>query len=242
MVYNESVMLPIWLRYYSRFFAPEDTYIIDHGSTDNSTDGDGFVREIVPSEIVDVVHQRNMVQQKQHDLIGAYDTVLYTDVDEFVVPSPESNINLGEYIDKFQSEYVNCNGYEILHIKDEAPLDVTRPIMEQRSRWFSNDAYMSKPLLTRIPMEWDLGCHSTPKGKRQDTSLYLIHLHRVDYDLCLSRHKQIAARPQNQKDLDNGWADHRRIVDPQSFEQWFYTSSGAWNSQPIPDEWKQVII
>ena len=48
MVYNESVFLPIWLRYYSRFFAPEDIYVLDHQSDDGSTNGGGFVR--VPLE------------------------------------------------------------------------------------------------------------------------------------------------------------------------------------------------
>ena len=44
MVYNEAVFLPIWLRYYSRFFAPDDIYVLDHESTDGSTSGSGFVR------------------------------------------------------------------------------------------------------------------------------------------------------------------------------------------------------
>ena len=30
MVQNEAVFLPIWLRYYSRFFAPDDIYVFDH--------------------------------------------------------------------------------------------------------------------------------------------------------------------------------------------------------------------
>ena len=41
MVHNESVFLPIWLRYYSRFFAPEDIYVLDNDSTDGSTDRGG---------------------------------------------------------------------------------------------------------------------------------------------------------------------------------------------------------
>ena len=37
IVQNEAVFLPIWLRYYSRFFAPDDIYVLDHESTDGST-------------------------------------------------------------------------------------------------------------------------------------------------------------------------------------------------------------
>jgi Glycosyl transferase family 2 len=238
MVYNESVFLPLWLRYYSQFFYPEDIYVLDHGSTDGSTKGTGFHCIPIYGSEVDAKAQRDVVQQKQHELIGVYDVVLYTDVDEFVVPEMET---LDAYIARFGNDYINCNGYEILHLKDsEPPLDVTRPILEQRSRWFPCDMYMSKPLLTRIPMEWDLGCHSTPKGKQQDKSLYLIHMHRMDYEICLSRHRQLSVRPSSSTDLSNGWSHHRRIVEPADFERWFYSDSGADAHVPIPEEWKKV--
>ena len=38
IVHNEPVFLPIWLGYYSRFFAAEDIYVLDNESTDGSTD------------------------------------------------------------------------------------------------------------------------------------------------------------------------------------------------------------
>jgi len=247
MVYNESVFLPLWLKYYSQFFAPEDIYVLDHGSTDGSTGGTTAYNCIpVPGEVIDAEMQRNIVQQKQHELISEYEIVLYTDVDEMVVPSPERG-DLGKYLEFFrceaiQYEYTNCNGFELLHMKEsEPPLDVTRPIMPQRSHWFPNDDFLSKPLLARIPMEWDLGCHSTPKGKRQDFDLYLIHLHRVDYDLCLARHNSINQRPRCHQDMKNGWSDQRHIVDPVAFHAWFY-GNYAQNQRPIPEEWKQVKL
>ena len=54
MVHNEPVFLPIWLRYYSRFFAPDDIYVLDNDThaTARPT-GDGFVR--IP---VDARHRR----------------------------------------------------------------------------------------------------------------------------------------------------------------------------------------
>lgn len=44
IVHNEPVFLPIWLRYYARFFGAEDLYVLDNDTTGGSTDGDGFVR------------------------------------------------------------------------------------------------------------------------------------------------------------------------------------------------------
>ena len=44
IVHNEPVFLPLWLRYYSRFFAAEDIYVLDNQSTDGSAGGRGFNR------------------------------------------------------------------------------------------------------------------------------------------------------------------------------------------------------
>ena len=30
MAQNENIFLPVWWKYYSRFFAPEDIYVLDH--------------------------------------------------------------------------------------------------------------------------------------------------------------------------------------------------------------------
>jgi len=61
IVHNEAVFFPIWLRYYSRFFAPDDIYVLDHETTDGSTDGDGFVRIPVEHECVDMRWLRDTI-------------------------------------------------------------------------------------------------------------------------------------------------------------------------------------
>jgi hypothetical protein len=234
------------LRYYSRFFAPEDIYVLDHGSTDGSTDGNGFVCVRLPASAVDAELQRDYVQQRQHELIAEYETVLYTDVDEFVVPHPSIG-DLKDYIiEKFGWDYVKCTGYEILHMKGEPKWDTSRPVMEQRSSWFANPQYMNKALLTKVPMRWDAGLHSLDPAQDKyapnpDPMLYLIHLHRMDYDLCLARNHMLNTRPRSSKDIEKGWSDHRHIVDPKHFEAWFY-GNYATGVQPIPDDWKEAII
>ena len=244
MAQNESVFLPIWLRYYSRFFQGDDIYVLDHESTDGSTTRSGFVRIPVSHPVVDWGWHRDMLQQHQQLLIRKYDSVLCTDVDEIVAPDPRIG-NLADYIDRFQGDFVNCRGYEILHLRDiERPLDLTRPVLDQRSHWFFNPAY-SKPLLARVPMSWHGGLHSRVDGERRDDpSLYLIHLHRVDYNACLARHRQRISRPWNQRDLDEGWGYQNRITDPEQFDRWFYQDSCSGTPvivEPIPDFWKGVI-
>jgi hypothetical protein len=221
LVQDEAILLPIWLRYYSRFFAPDDIYVLDHQSTDGSTDGNGFVRIPVEHETFDNTWMRDTVQAHQHELLERYDVVLAADVDEIVAPRPDWG-TLGDFIDRFDEAFVNCLGYEMLHLKDrEGPLRTDRPIMAQRRYWFSNDAY-DKAALATEPMAWELGRHPPRLGENLDPDLYLIHLHRVDYDICQTRHRRWHNKPWNERDLKEGWATNNRIIAGEEFERWFY--------------------
>jgi len=245
IVHDEAVFFPIWLRYYSRFFAPEDIYVLDHETADGSTEGGGFVRIPVSHECVDMRWLRDTVQAQQHELIERYDVVLITDVDEIVAPDPTSG-TLGDYIDRFDKRFVNCVGYELLHQPDEEPpYDPTQPILQQRHYWFPNFAY-SKPVLAREAMEWHLGFHARMDGEADfDESLHLIHLHRMDYDLCLDRHRLRHRMDWSERDLAKGRAYQNRITEIDDFRGWFARDS--CNSligielEQIPPHWSNVV-
>jgi hypothetical protein len=242
IVHNESVFFPIWLDYYSRFFGPEDIYVLDHETSDGSTDRPGFVRIPVEHETVDHTWMVSAIEEQQRALLERYDVVLVTDVDEIVAPHPQTG-TLGDYIDGFEEDFVNCLGYELIHMVDrEGPYDPSRPILDQRGYWFANDIY-DKPALATKPLRWRPGFHRTMDGQmRSDPDLYLIHLHRMDYEICLARHRHRKTRAWNEHDVSMGWASHNRIVDQDEFNRWFYEDSNtAWNDlviEPIPPAWK----
>jgi Glycosyl transferase family 2 len=244
MVHNEPVFLPIWLGYYSRFFAPQDIYVIDNETTDGSTDREGFVRLPVAHDRVDHEWMVRTIEELQHELIERYDVVLTTDVDEIVAPNPEFG-SLDQYLDGFEEDFVNCLGYEILHLRDrEPPLRLDRPILDQRGYWFAADGY-DKPALATVPMSWAPGFHTRTDGELAlDPDLRLIHLHRVDYDICLERHRLRSRRSWNRHDLDAGWAGHNLIADEQEFARWFEhgecfeEGSGEMVVERIPASWK----
>lgn len=227
IVHNEEIFLPIWLAYYSRYFAPEDIYVLDNETTDGSTDRAGFVRIPVEHDSVDHTWMVRTIERLQHELLDRYDVVLVTDVDELVAPVPELG-SLGEYIDTFEEQWVNCLGYEILHMPDiEGPIDLSRPILDQRRHWFANDAY-DKAALATVPMSWRPGFHGRSDYQFQpDPDLRLIHLHRMDYDICLDRHRVRERRRWEAHDVKEGWAAHNRITADQDFDRWFREESNV---------------
>jgi hypothetical protein len=247
MAYNESVFLPIWLRYYSRFFAPQDIYVLDHQSTDGSTMTGGFVRVPLERETHGELWSIEVSEIQQRELLERYDVVLRADVDEIIAPDPDCG-TLGDYIDEFSDEFVNCTGYEVLHFKEaEPPLSLDRPIFEQRRHWYRNPGY-DKPLLARVPMGWGVGFHSRKDGQRNpDPSLRLIHLHRMDYEICLDRHRGRQNRNFEQADVAAGLAYQNRIVEEAAFERWFYEDScfetmGVHiEPEPIPATWRGLL-
>jgi hypothetical protein len=244
-VANESFFFPIWLRYYSRFIEPEHLYVLDHDSTDGSTDGEGFVRVPIHNAVLDWAWLWEIIRGEQHRLLERYRAVLYTDVDEIVVPDPAYG-DLGRYLDEFSDEFVTCRGWEVLHDpQSEPPLEPAAPILAQRKWWFRNTAY-DKPLLARVPMSWRGGFHGRTDGAvNDDPRLFLVHLHRVDYERCLYRHSQRVSRPWQPYQLSQGWGYQSRIIEPEAFAGWFFNdasgSGGSVQRQPIPPRWRHAF-
>ena len=246
MVHNEAVFLPIWLDYYSRFFESPDIYVLDHHTTDGSTDRDGFVKIPMTSNRFDNTWRRETVQGLQHELLDTYDVVLVTDVDEIVSPVPEWG-DLGEYIDGFGEEWVNCLGYELLHMRErEEPLRADGPILAQRHWWFANDGY-DKAALTAVPMTWRPGFHGRADWQAKfDPDLRLIHLHRMDYEICRERHRIRSRRPWAERDQRESWGVQNRITEDKEFERWFYEDSSCVGVEIRPervrDSWRGLLL
>lgn len=244
MVHNEPVFLPIWLSYYSRFFAPEDIYVLDNDTTDGSTDRDGFTCIPAPHDTMDDAWRARTFADLQHALLDRYDVVLVTDVDEIIAPTPGRG-TLGEYLDGFDEEWVNCLGYEILHMKDvEPPLRVDEPILDQRGHWYFNGGY-DKAAVATVPLTWRPGFHGRADFHyKLDPDLRLIHLHRVDYEICLERHRAQRLRPWAEHEARLGWGAHNRITEEREFERWFYEDNcftGDIRPESIPAVWRGLF-
>ncbi len=244
IVRNEPFFFPVWLEYYSRFFRPEDIYVLDHHTTDGSTDGGGFQRERVSRRTFDMRWVKKVVERKQRELLESYDTVVFVDCDEIIAPNPRLG-DLGEYLARFNGTWVNCLGYEVLQMPDEMQLVRGESLLSQRSNWFPHASY-DKPAVSTIPIDWKLGFHGRRDNHcRFDPDLRLIHLHRVDYQVCLDRHRAWRRRRWNRRNLSKGWAAHNRIVDEDEFRHWYFKDAASplidLQLEQIPAIWRGVV-
>ncbi len=249
IVNNEPFFFPIWLRYYSRFFAARDIYVLDDGSDDGSLDGaeaDGrFVRTVVgEGEFNQARFQAVMSHHQARLLAAGYDLVVTCDVDEILIPTPERG-ELGRYLDEFEEPFVNPLGYELLHLPDREPdLRPELAILDQRGFWFANDAY-DKPAISAEPIEWSPGFHARADGAtNHDPDLRLLHLHRVDYRACMDRHRQRRRGRWGREDLARGWASYYRLGSRRARDRWYFEQSGFEDDgiemvvQQIPASWR----
>ena len=95
--------LPQWVAYYSRYFDPEDLYVLDHDSTDASIAAfEGHCQVVRDHRTTSFDHRwlRSTVEDFQAFLLQSYETVLFAEADEFIVADPRHYAGLDEYIDR----------------------------------------------------------------------------------------------------------------------------------------------
>lgn len=249
MVKNEKWFLPIWLNYYSKFFEEKDIYVINHASNDDSIQ---MVKEHyskinivnVSYEPFDDIFKINEIKKLQSQLLGQYRCVLYSDPDELIVPFiPDTEyIDLAQYINHFikhnNANAIKANGWELIHLpkKNETKIDLTKTILSQRSYWFHSPQWYSKVVLSKIPLNWSPGLHIASNNYVDDPFLYLIHLHRMDYDLSYVKNitNNGFKRPPG---MDLG--SHVFITNPEEFHKHFWGMEDSDIIERIPDNLKK---
>jgi len=192
IVRNEKIFLPIWFKYYSQFFNIDDIYIIDDTSTDNSVDFYKTEQIITTYNEFAYDHNylRDTVNLNRIKLLGRYNYVIFTEVDEILI---HLNLKLNEYIDVLNENnipYSTTLGYEIYHKMDIEPnYDPNLKILDQRNFWFKHELY-DKCLISNQIFNYEGGFHfiqGINKYDYLDSNLYMIHLHRFDYFLHMER-------------------------------------------------------
>lgn len=203
---DENVFLPVWIRYYLRHIPPQDIWILDHRSQDNSTNANtlpkGVHIKVLYGEDAFSPHYfiaRQIELHQQQLLRVGYKCVLFTEIDEIVAPDPAVyRGGLREYLHIFLNSSrvsIRTFGYELLHktkanngSKIESPMDWSKDVLSQRHFWVPNSGY-NKPILSKVPIHYSPGFHQNiePPKIQIDSHLRLIHLHSADYNTCYQR-------------------------------------------------------
>ncbi|MGH3506763.1 MAG: glycosyltransferase family 2 protein [Nocardioidaceae bacterium] len=183
MVKDEATMLPRWLDYYGRAFDPDRLLVIDDDSTDGSTDN-------LPCPVIRLrgsdwkpgwmQGRRAMVNSLASAMLAYHDVVIFTDVDEFLVPDPDRYSGLADYLSRNKDPVIAPVGLNVLHDEAaEAALDGARPVMQQR-RLVKHAPVMCKPGIKRVRADWTAGFHGIETTYRVHPDLLLLHLKYCD--------------------------------------------------------------
>jgi hypothetical protein len=108
-----------------------------------------------------------------------YDLVVLVDGDEFVIPNPDKYRDLGDYLDRFTVQIVRTYGFGVIELPDDAPLDQSGKILDQRKYWY-HDPYYNKPIVTRVPAVYEYGFHNCNIDAEVDPDLVMFHLRDAD--------------------------------------------------------------
>ena len=230
IAHNESIFLPIWLRYYKKHF--ENVYVLNHKTEDSSIEDckKKFLFEeveLAPERIFNQGWLCEQAKEFQRKLLRENDIILFAEADEIIAPDPATGLTLKKYIEKMEDEYVSCYGFEVWHDKEvEPPLDLKKKILLQRKFWYhySTSAF-DKPLLSRRPLNWGIGFHNLNDedcSKHRDDNLYLIHLKKMDWDLARKRFDETGVG----------------TVTDTPFEKMFAPQGGL---EEIPERFKEII-
>lgn len=239
IVKNESYFLPIWLKHFKKYFNNDDIYILDHQSTDGSTKNlDVHVIPLINEMTFDHAWLTSQVENMQETLLKSYESVLFCEVDEIIYTVKE---NFNDLITKFVSDpnsnFVTVRSHELVQdLDNEQPITETDLIFENRSKWFHWRMY-DKTLLSKVPLKWVWGFHDTI-GYEKDFKheLYLVHLHRFDFEFMLKRHTE-RAKWKHKKD----GGGQQNLTNDKNYLLSFFKNTDGQTLVDIPIEHKKAL-
>lgn len=195
---NEELLLPFWIKYYTQFFDPNDIYVNDDGSTDNTVKiarEAGLNVRAIPEEF-SMKRGFNLftmfAKQRINELLEHYDCALLAEADDFIVPRSGT---LKEFLESFiisgKRFYVSRCVSMVHNISLEPPLVLDKPWLQQRSSAIHIPKF-DNPQLWSVNPAWGTDFHDIAGRKvttNVDHDLLLIDTHTIDFNLCNDRHK-----------------------------------------------------
>jgi|APCry1669189567_1035234.scaffolds.fasta_scaffold11519_2 hypothetical protein len=184
MQYDESLMLPIFLKHYSQYFSAKNIFVIDHGSK-TSLIPDGFNRIYVPRDRpFSEAARLDLVKKIIQGLLNYYDLGVYADCDELI---SFQNVNFNSLAD----EVTYVAGFEVFLNKSNQLIGALNPLE-------------CKPLIFKKTPAWNLGFHSS-NAKPSILSIPMAHIRYFNRELTRDR---LIGRRTVHKNMDKTEGSH----------------------------------
>ena len=177
-------MLPRWISHYGGQVGLHNLIVLDDNSVDGST-GDlpctTYRLPPPPWERGWATTRTRLVNGLARGLLACNDAVVFTDVDEFLVPNPTKYQGLLDFlVARPEVPVIAPLALEVLHHhRSEGRLDQSRPFLEQR-RFVKFSPGMCKPLVKRVPAPWEGAFHAIRAPFDVDRDLWMLHLKYAD--------------------------------------------------------------
>ena len=242
MVYNEDVLLPIWLRYYGAHLGREHLYVIDDGSNDGSTTGLEGVNVIrLERAPIDEDNRSLAIGLFHEQMLKQYDVVIFTDVDELLVPDPLTKLGLVDYIARHAGAHTNAIGLEIIHNQFDEPVYSQEIGVFGQRRYVRFSRFYCKQLIHRQPVTWVPGFHSTNHEPVVGVGLYLFHLRSLDYELSRKRVSNWNNLAWSERSLRKGQGAQIRMSDVDYLKTHFLGAASAFDRAASESEFNDFV-
>jgi len=237
IVKNEQVFLPLWYKYYTKQFDPQDIYVYDNNSDEKYSVP--ITRNLESEFSFDHSWLRSMAYKIMAEHLKEYDYVMCVDADEILIPDRRVYTGIHDYVVKNSKKILYSTGYEIISKIKSDPIDFKKSLLQQRENWIKL-ANFYKPVLSTVPIKKMYSDYndSTPA----DPDLYLVHLNRIDYKTALLKNQRERSYKWSKKDLakTNGW--QHRLPNNKAFNNYYMKIKNSVGVvKPIPNWIKEVI-
>jgi len=232
MARDESDMLHRWIAYYGAQVGPRHLIVLDDNSVDGSTDD-------LPCPVVPLPPapwkapwanvRTTLVNGLARGLLACYDVVIFTDVDEFLIPDPDRYAGLLDYLARHgDRDVIAPLAVNVLHNPALEPaLEADRPLLEQR-RFVKFAPGMCKPLVKRVPAAWLPAVHGVKAPFAIDRDLLMVHLKYYDFPSmeAVADHRHRIHQTEGRGSAVSAWAlDSDELGD--RLLRWVATPEGA---------------
>lgn len=244
-VHDEHFFFPIFLKYYTKIFNPEDIFVVENNCENSFIYNyrkkflfNNFVFNTKFNHDFTAINQE--LTRLMRILLDQYYSVYLAECDE-ILYHPNGLIQAAKKYFKWPQKVIRCLGYEPIHDiqNNESALNPDLSLLKQRKLWWDNN-YFRKPVFIKEPIDYWNNMHNFDEAYPTiDTQLMLIHLKMIDYDVLYARNQKTLLEGNFHPEtltLKKGWQN--RIEKKEQFDSFF--TENVCKCVPIPEKYKII--